>query len=551
MGMLITGIGASEAIDSSGEILSIEGLDISSLEVSGTLNYDHKNDLPSHTVGKILKAKKIFRESDCENPSQLKFWNQIKVPYLWTLAELFDSVGHTEAMNIAAMLRYDSEAKESGKYTEDTANLINFSVEGAKLQKEGNIITKSIARKLSITINPCNKIAEAEIYNPEMDKKQANKPKSTLPSLSLIKNEVSVEIFEDGEPMAKMGQLIGHTRSGKPVHSHGKIGEYNGFSSEDHHDAADLHRQAGVAAINPALKQHHNEKMKLHTGAFSTNKNKELSRPQPKAAPAPTPQKPKYSKQAEHYGVNEPKPQKPTSEPTPPQQGVMGYSPQASSYGNLPPKKDGMKKGLDLGSSMGAPSTLTGGAALAKNPIDKKSIKPKLSLVKSEEVDDFKHHRLMAGYHEQRSKHHSKIASDFNSSSDPEVRAQSKVHFEKAHNHSKHSEEHLAEAHAHHEPAKHGPWNKTAPTEKESSEYGKKNQPGKGSFNLKKNEDPYADLIKSIEQDKAIEMLEKVQQFKEWLAKKAPGLSKKEVEAFTKAFALFKVKKAEKYLKDI
>jgi hypothetical protein len=116
-------------------------------------------------------------------------------------------------------------------------------------------------------------------------------------------------------------------------------------------------------------------------------------------------------------------------------------------------------------------------AAKLKQFIEKQKLKKSENLENAEDkpIDEFKHHRLMAGYHEQRFKHHSKIANDFNSSSDPEVRAQSKVHSEKANNHSKHSEEHLAEAHAHHEPAKHGPWNKTAPTEKESLEYGKKN----------------------------------------------------------------------------
>ena len=63
----IDGIGASQNIDSSGEIVDIAGLDISSLEVDGSLNWEHKKDFPEQLVGKILKAKKIFSEKDCED----------------------------------------------------------------------------------------------------------------------------------------------------------------------------------------------------------------------------------------------------------------------------------------------------------------------------------------------------------------------------------------------------------------------------------------------------------------------------------------------------
>lgn len=159
-GTLIHGIGASEHLDSSGERISIEGLDISSLERGeGVLNYEHKNENASHIVGKVILAKKVFSEKDCKTEQELYFWNKSKAPFLYIVGELFDSVGHQQAQEIAAMLRYDSlKRKEDPK----NKNVVNFSVEGAKLDKKGNEIVKAIARKVSITIVPCNKAAVAE-----------------------------------------------------------------------------------------------------------------------------------------------------------------------------------------------------------------------------------------------------------------------------------------------------------------------------------------------------------------------------------------------------
>ena len=52
MSTFIHGIGASENIDTSGEIVSIAGLDISSLDKDGVFNWEHKADQPSQVVGR-------------------------------------------------------------------------------------------------------------------------------------------------------------------------------------------------------------------------------------------------------------------------------------------------------------------------------------------------------------------------------------------------------------------------------------------------------------------------------------------------------------------
>ena len=81
--MLIDGIAASSAIDTSSESIDIEGLDISSLEAGkGSLNFEHKNNKNPgasflDTLGAIIYAKKIFAASDCANDRELSYWKQV------------------------------------------------------------------------------------------------------------------------------------------------------------------------------------------------------------------------------------------------------------------------------------------------------------------------------------------------------------------------------------------------------------------------------------------------------------------------------------------
>lgn len=183
LGTLIHGVAASEALDSSGERIIISGLDISSLPESGVLNYEHKSDTPSQVVGKILKAKKIFSEADCETPEEIYFWNMVKIPYIYIMGELFDTVGHDGAKEVAALLRYDSQARNAERTGK---NVVNFSVEGSKLDKQGQEITRSLARKVTITVAACNKQAIAEIYTPTKEKSPLDFAKSESSGVELI-----------------------------------------------------------------------------------------------------------------------------------------------------------------------------------------------------------------------------------------------------------------------------------------------------------------------------------------------------------------------------
>lgn len=165
MGMKVKCIGACQAIDSSGESIQIEGMDISDLlEGRGTFNFEHNNNDPSDVVGKITGAKKIFSINDCETPTQVKFWNHAKAPYLYIEGELFDEEGHVGAACIASIARYCVRNKEP--------MMIGASIEGSTLARDGNLLGRTIAKRCALTLKPCNKLAITEMLDelPEVKK---------------------------------------------------------------------------------------------------------------------------------------------------------------------------------------------------------------------------------------------------------------------------------------------------------------------------------------------------------------------------------------------
>lgn len=157
---IIDGVAASEHLDSSGESLSIEGMDISSLGgPDSILNWEHgSKDRPGQVVGKVTFAKKIMKKEDAKTKRESYFWNKSKKPFVYIKAELFDGLGHSGAQDVAAMLKYKN--KDKG---EESRLVVGFSIEGGKIEKKGMTVTKSIARDVAITVKPCNKVCDAEV----------------------------------------------------------------------------------------------------------------------------------------------------------------------------------------------------------------------------------------------------------------------------------------------------------------------------------------------------------------------------------------------------
>jgi hypothetical protein len=165
--LILDGIAASEAIDSSGEVLSIKGLDISDVE-KGTalLNYEHRGDQnegasANDIIGHITFAKKVFGPDDCDNERQLKYWNSVQLPFVYVQAELFDGEGHPGAMAAAALVRYYRRRK--------MPIVARFSVEGSTLEREGNHLKRAVFKRLALTVKPCNRSCISGVLSDDKD----------------------------------------------------------------------------------------------------------------------------------------------------------------------------------------------------------------------------------------------------------------------------------------------------------------------------------------------------------------------------------------------
>lgn len=295
MSSFVHGIATVQMIDSSGEIVDIKGHDISSLDKTGVINFEHKNDLPSQIVGKILKAKKIYKASDCEDKNQTHFWDMVETPFVYIMAELFDD--------------YCDSAKEAAgqlKYSKDRPHqqgVLGFSVEGSSIPgaKEGMVIKRSIARKVSLTASPCNKSCFAELMDPQASQVKDDFDfifKSEENAIDMFKSGKGIEMYQDfiknkeielaksrtisrpakpptagspntfGTRTADPGKHLGDTKSGKPVFSHAHVHAYKDFSSQDHKDAGNMHAKAAETSVgNSKMGDMHTQKMKLHNTA--------------------------------------------------------------------------------------------------------------------------------------------------------------------------------------------------------------------------------------------------------------------------------------------
>lgn len=293
MSTFLHGIGSVEFIDKSAELLDIKGLSIDSLEKTGVINYEHKSDFPNQLVGKILRAKKIFSEKDCINEHELYFWKKTKVPYLYIMAELLDDYCDS-AKHVAGILRYDRDKKDQNSH-----NIMWFSIEGSEIpnSRVGQMITRGIARKVTLTSAPCNAAAAVEILENQIPKIKDDFDeifKSTEEATSLFKSGEGEKLYEDylakkeAEPPKTYGKpphnpyneydnagiRAGKTKSGKTVWSHGHAEDY-GYNPEEHQTTNEHHRHASVIAENPKLGDNREGRMSAHAHATASGARQE------------------------------------------------------------------------------------------------------------------------------------------------------------------------------------------------------------------------------------------------------------------------------------
>jgi hypothetical protein len=216
-GMIIDGIAASEAIDSSGEILSVEGCDISDLEEGkGVLNWEHRGEdahgaSPNDIVGAITYAKKIYKAADCEDDRQRMYWDRVKLPLIYVKCRLFDGSGHPGAIALAAMIRdYHSNGQPV---------LVRYSIEGSTLEKEGNHLKRSVARRVAATIKPCNKSCHSGVLEDPNNPKGESKPaeKDILEDIATRKFEHPSLMRLGGDAEFEVDPLVQETELAKTL----------------------------------------------------------------------------------------------------------------------------------------------------------------------------------------------------------------------------------------------------------------------------------------------------------------------------------------------
>lgn len=294
MSSFLHGIGTVQFIDKSGELLDLKGLSIDSLEKTGVINYEHKSDFPGQLVGKILKAKKIFSEKDCANEHELYFWKKTKAPYLYIMAELLDDYCDS-AKHVAGILRYDRDRKGKNSH-----NIMWFSIEGSEIPNTRvgkSVITRGIARKVTLTSAPCNAAAAVEILENQEPKIKDDFDeifKSEQEAVLLFKNGEGVKIYEtylekkeaEGPSIGgkapknpyneyeNAGIRAGKTKSGKNVWSHGQAENY-GFNPAEHQESNEHHHHASVIADNPKLSDNREGRMKTNSNAVKAGGRKE------------------------------------------------------------------------------------------------------------------------------------------------------------------------------------------------------------------------------------------------------------------------------------
>jgi hypothetical protein len=141
----------SQLRDTQGEMLSVEGADISELQAGkGRWNDNHGKGF-FNSIGRITGAKKIFKAEDCENDRQRYYWDKVKAPYIFVKGYLYDDEDHPNAKAAAAILRNIHKA--------DIPLKLKASVEGGVLSRgisDTTLLARTKIHSVALTFTPAN-----------------------------------------------------------------------------------------------------------------------------------------------------------------------------------------------------------------------------------------------------------------------------------------------------------------------------------------------------------------------------------------------------------
>lgn len=141
----------SQLRDTQGEMLSVEGADISELQAGkGRWNDNHGKGF-FNSVGRITGAKKIFKEEDCDDDRQRYYWDKVKAPYIYVKGYLYDDEDHPNAKAAAAILR--------NIHKTDVPLKLKASVEGGVVARgiaDPSLLARTKIHSVALTFTPAN-----------------------------------------------------------------------------------------------------------------------------------------------------------------------------------------------------------------------------------------------------------------------------------------------------------------------------------------------------------------------------------------------------------
>jgi hypothetical protein len=170
--VILEGIFASEVVDTAGEVLKVDGADISELQSGkAVVNTEHTNpeDIKENIakgdktpkgfdaiVGRVIGAKKIYSDKDCGSERELEAWNRIRKPLIYGQIEIWDGPSsHDNARAAASIARMFQKA--------GVGPGLGLSVEGSTLKRNGNILEKTVIRRMALTKKPANRTAMIDV----------------------------------------------------------------------------------------------------------------------------------------------------------------------------------------------------------------------------------------------------------------------------------------------------------------------------------------------------------------------------------------------------
>jgi hypothetical protein len=150
----------SQLRDTQGEMLSVEGADISELEAGrGRWNDNHGKGF-FNSIGRITEAHKIFKAEDCQNERHKYYWEKVKAPYIYVRGILYDDEDHPNAKAAAAILR--------NIHKSDAPLRLKASVEGGVVQRglaDPSLLARTKIHSIALTFTPANNATLVEPIN--------------------------------------------------------------------------------------------------------------------------------------------------------------------------------------------------------------------------------------------------------------------------------------------------------------------------------------------------------------------------------------------------